>query len=183
MSTDRSLQQQGKQAETTAASTGGQFGNEANRAASSLIPTLNQDINNPTGYTPTQSNNMLVAGEQGAGGANAGVTGEAGLNAVRTHNTGALSGVLDAAAQRRGQTLSTNALDVQNKSADLAQEKRASALKQMGGLYGTDVSAQLRAMGLQPEDINAQVNAGKSGWEQQLPGQLLGGVAGRMLGI
>jgi hypothetical protein len=166
-SDDRSAQQQAGQAVKTASSTGAGYGTAASGISSSLVPTLQNDVNNPTGYSPTETNKMLVAGEQGAGGAAAGVTGAAGLDAARTRNSGALSSVLDQAARRKGQTLSGNALGVENKSADLAQKKRASALGGLEGLYGTDVGAQLKAMGLQSQDINSEINAGNSGWLQQ----------------
>lgn len=183
-STDRSAQNQAGAATTTAASTGGQYGSQASQANASIQPTLQSEINNPTGFTPQETNNQLVAGEQGAGGANAGVVGNAGLNATRTRNSGSLAAVMDSAAQRRGQTLSQNALGVQNESANLAQKKQQSALGTEAGLYGTDVNAQLKAMGLEPEDINANVNAGKSGYFQNLfgagPGQP--GIAG-VLGV
>jgi hypothetical protein len=171
-STDRSLQQTAQQGAKTAQQVGGQYGNQAGQVGAQLVPTLERDINNPTGYTPSQSNAMLVAGEQGAGGATAGVTGQAGLNAMRTRNSGAMSGVLDQAARTRGQTLSENALNVQNQSARLAQSKRADALRQLQGIYGTDVSAQLGAMGQVAPDVNAGVNAGQVGWLQNTEGIL-----------
>jgi len=94
------------------------------------------------------------------------VTGQAGLNAMRTRNTGALSGVLDQAARTKQQQLSENALNVQNQSARLAQQKRASALGGLQGLYGTDVNAQLKAMGIQDQDLQTAIQAGNSGWLQ-----------------
>lgn len=169
-SADRSAQAQGKQAFNTSAGTAGQYGSTAGQVGAELIPTLERDINNPTGYTPTQENNMIVRGEQGAGGATAGATGLAGLNAMRTRNSAGYSGVLDQMARTKQQQLSQNALGVANESANLAQQKRASALRELQGVYGTDVGAQLRAMALEPEDINAEVNAGKSGWLQNAEG-------------
>jgi hypothetical protein len=38
----------------------------------------------------------------------------------------------------------------------------------MAGLYNTDTDAMLKAMGIQTGDINAQTEAGKSGWFQNL---------------
>ena len=169
-SDDRSAQGEGKQAFRQASGTAGQYGSTAGQVGAELIPTLERDINSPTGFTPTQINNQLVASEQGAGGATAGVTGQAGLQAMRTRNSAGLSGVLDQAARTRQQALSQNALNVQNRSDMLAQEKRASALRQLQGVYGTDVSAQLAAMGQEAPDINALTNAGRSGWLQNTEG-------------
>lgn len=172
---DRAAQGQAGQAFNSSVGAASQYNTAAGNAAGTLIPTLREDINNPQGYTTTQQNNQLVAGEQGAGGATSGVTGAAGLQAARTRNTGNLSAVLDQAQRQKAQTLSTNALTVANKSADLAQKKRAAALGQLGGLYNTDVSANLKALGLEPEDVNAETNAGSQGWLQDTTG-ILGAV-------
>jgi hypothetical protein len=163
---DRAAQQQAKTAQNTANSTASGYGATAAGVGSTLIPTLTKEATNPTGFTPEEMNNQLVAGEQGAGGATSGVTGQAGLEAARTRNTGGLSSVLDQAARRKGQTLSQNALGVQNQNAMLKEKQRQAGLSGLEGVYGTDVGAQLKAMGLVPEDINAEVNAGKSGWLQ-----------------
>lgn len=167
---DRSVQNQAKQAFGQAGTTAGGYGTAAGDVASTLVPTLKADINNPTGFTPQQKSSMLTAGEQGAGGATAGVAGEEGLRAARTRNTGASSSILDQAMRRRAQIESQNALGVENQSAKLAQQKRASALGGLERTYGTDVSAQLRAMGIEPEDLNAETQAGKSGWLQNTLG-------------
>ena len=45
-------------------------------------------------------------------------------------------------------------------------EQRAGALKQLEGLYGTDVGAQLKAQSLVPEDIDAWAKANQTGWLQ-----------------
>lgn len=163
---NNSREDRAKTAMDTASSTGNNLGAQGTQISGQLVPQLQKQATNPTGYTPTQQNNMLVAGEQGAGGANAGITGQAGLQASRTHNTGALSGVLDSAARSKQQTLSQNALGVQNKQADLQQKQMADAQKQLGGLYGEDVNADIKAQSLVPEDINAANAAAQSGAQQ-----------------
>jgi hypothetical protein len=162
----------------TATSNAGQYGAQAAGINSTIMPTLTREAQGGGGYTPTQANNQLVAGEQGAGGANAGITGTANLQAARTHNTGALSGVLDQAARLKQQTLSNNALGVQTRSADLANQQQAGALKQLGGLYGTDVNAQLGNQRLVPEDINAATTAGTQSFGGQFL-QKFGGALGQ----
>jgi hypothetical protein len=169
---DRAAQSQAAVAAKQAGATGADYGASASSIGSTLVPTLTRDINNPTGFSPTEKNNMLVASEQGAGGANAGITGAAGLTANRTRNSSALSSVLDQAARDKSQALSGNALSIQNKDAMLAQQKRAAALGGLQGLYGTDVGAQLKSMGIQDQDINTEIEAGKSGWLQNAEGGL-----------
>lgn len=183
---DRSAQKQAANAETTAATTAGNYGGAAAGIGAKLTPTLFGDVNHPQGFSADETNNMLVAGEQGAGGANAGIAGQAGLQAARTRNTGNLGAVLDAAARAKGQQLSQNAVNVQEKSAQLAQQKRADALRKLQGLYGTNVGAQMKGEEIEPEDINAEVNAGKSGWLQNamgVLGTLTGGAKNVMGGL
>ena len=156
----------------TAAKTGGTYGEEASDIGSTLVPTLKQDVNNAPGFTPEQQNAQLVAGEQGLGGATSSIAGEAGLRAVRSRNVGSTAGVLDEAAREKMRQSSTVGLDVAQKQAELQQAQRAQALKQLQGLFGTDVEAGLKAQSLVPEDINAWANANKTGWLQDTEGVL-----------
>jgi len=142
------------------------FGSGASQIGSTLIPGLEREANNPTGYDPVTKNRMLVASQEGVGGAGSGITGEANLAAARTRNAGGFTRALDEAQRIRGRQLSTNALGVENESARLAQMKQQQARSELGGLYGTDVSGQLKAMGLANEDLNTALEAGKSGWQQ-----------------
>jgi hypothetical protein len=163
---DRSLQAQAENAGKTASSTGAGYGSSASTIAGSLIPTLNREAAGNDGLTPTQKSQQLTSALQGGGGAASSIAGAAGLTAARTRNSGALSGVQDAAARAKTQAGSTANLDIENESTQLAAERQQEALGQLGGLYNTDVSAQLKSMGLIPEDVNAGANAGKEGWLQ-----------------
>src|SRR5258707_397527 len=87
---DRAAQKAAKDAADTAKTTGAGYGSSATSTAGTLTPVLTKMATNPTGMTPEEKNAELVAGEQGAGGATAGVTGAAGLAANRSNNTGAL---------------------------------------------------------------------------------------------
>jgi hypothetical protein len=174
----RQAQQQASDAYNTASSTAAGYGSKGDQISSSLIPGLEREANNPEGYTPEEMNNQLVAGEQGAGGVNAGIAGQADLQAARTRNSSGETAVLDSASRNKTRQLSDNALNVQNKSAELGQQKQEGAQKELGSLYGTDTEANLKAQGLSTEDINSEVNAGKSGWFQnmnQLISTLTGG--------
>jgi hypothetical protein len=164
----RQAQQQASDAYKTASGTANQYGGQGNQIASSLIPGLEREANNPQGYTPEEMNNQLVASEQGAGGANAGIVGQANLQAARSRNSAGYTAGLDEAARDKTRALSQGALDIQNRSAELGQKKQMAAQGELAGLYGTDVNANLKAQGLLPEDVNAEVNAGKSGWFQNM---------------
>lgn len=169
---DRSIQGQAKQNSTNANTTGSQFGNTAGQVSGVLIPGLEREATNPTGFTPEQKNRMLVAGAEGAGGAASGAGGEAALEKLRGRNPGGFSAALDEVARQKGRQMSSNALGVENADAHLAQQKQQEALRQLQGIYGTDTSNQLKAMGLADEDLNTALQAGKSGWLQNTMGVL-----------
>lgn len=177
-SDDRSVQGAAKAGAGTATGNASQYGNTAGQVGGTLIPTLTQQATNPQGLSPTDLNNELVAGEQAAGGATGAINDKAALTAERTNNTGNLSALMDQAARRQGQTLSQNALGVQSQNANLKQQQQQSALKGLEGMYGTDVGAQLKSMGISDEDLNTALSAGKSGWLQQGLG-----VAGTLSGM
>lgn len=156
-----------QQAAKTAAGTGAQYGEQATGIGGMLVPQLEADVRNPQGLSPTQQNQMLVAGLEGAGGTAGGIAGQAGLQAARSRNVGAgTTGVLDEAAREKMRTSAGVGLDVATKNAMLQQQQRASALKQLEGVYGQDVGAQLKAQSLVPEDIDAWAKANQTGWLQ-----------------
>jgi hypothetical protein len=151
-----------KSAAGTATSTAAGYGAEAGDIGSMLVPKLEQEALHPTGFDPNDINAMLVGGEQGAGGANASIAGEAGLRAARTRNTGALSSVLDEASRNNGRQLSENALGVQGQNAALKQKQQQAGLSGLENVRGGDIKANIEAQGLVPQDINAWVNAMKA---------------------
>jgi len=165
---DKAAKNMAKNAANTATTTAGGYGSAATGIGSTLVPTLTQEATNPTGFMPQDVNAMLVGGEQGAGGAASSLSGEAGRTAARTRNTGALSGVLDEIQRGKGRQLSQNALGVQSMNAQEKQRQRSEGLRGLEGVYGADVGAQLKAEGLVPEDINAMLNANKTGWGKDL---------------
>lgn len=177
-----------KGAAETAAGTANTYGTEASDIGSMLIPELSREATNPQGLNPTDLNAMLVAGQEGAGGANAGIAGQANLTAARTRNSGALSAVLDEAARARSRASSSSALNVQGMNANLKEKQRQAGLSGLESVRGGDVNAQLKAEGLVPEDINAWTNASKAGWLQNTMGVLSGlsgmaSSAGKMAGL
>lgn len=156
----------------TASGNAGTYGKNAADIGDLLVPTLKNDVNNAPGFTPEQTNDQLVAAQEGAGGTNASIVGEAGLQAARGRNVGSTAGVLDEAARIKSRTNAGAGLEVANQNAMLKQQQRDQALKQLQGLYGTDVTAQTQNEGLVPEDINAWANANKTGWLQNTEGIL-----------
>lgn len=152
----------------TAAGWGGTYGTEGQDIGSLLVPQLQQDVANAPGFSLAQQNAMLVQGLGGAGGAASGIAGEAGLQAARSRNVGGTAGILDEAARDKMRTSAGVGLDVATKNAMLQQQQRSSALKQLESMYGTDVSASLKAQELVPQDIDAWAKANQTGWLQNV---------------
>lgn len=169
---DRSAQKQAGQNVSTDKSLAGGFGTTASGIGSTLIPGLEREANNPTGFTPMQKNDQLVAGAEAAGGVNSGLKGTASLETARTKTAGGFAPALDEAARIKSRQLSSNALNVSGEDARLAQEKQRFAQGELGNLYGGLNEDQLKAMGLSDEAINTQLRAGQTGWQQNAMGWL-----------
>jgi hypothetical protein len=165
---DRSQQAAGKTAQGDEKNAASTFGSTASSIGGPLTAQLQKQAANPTGFNPTDLNNMLVGSAQGAGGATSGLTGEANLATARTRNAGGFASALDEASRIKNRQLSQNNLDIQGANANLKQHQMDSAQGQLGNMYGMDTKSQLEAMGLVPQSINATVNAGKSGWLQNM---------------
>lgn len=167
---DRSVQAGAKNNKNQSDQAASGFGAQATQIGSSLIPGLERQANNPTGLTPMQKNAALVSGAEAAGGVESGGKGAAMLQTLRTKTPGGFGAALAEAARVKGRQLSSNALGVENEDARMAQENQARAQSMLSGLYGTDTSNQLKAMGLSDEALNTQLAGGKSGWLQNAEG-------------
>jgi hypothetical protein len=167
---DKKAKAKASQAADTAKNEGSRYGAQASDVASTLVPEYRKEATSPTGFMPQDVNAMLVAGEQGAGGAASSLAGEAGLGAARSRNSGALAGTLAEIARSKGRQLSQNALNVQTMNAEEKQRQRSEGLRGLSSVYGTDVGAELKEQGLVPEDINAMLKANESGWGKNLMG-------------
>lgn len=164
----RSAVDQASNAANTASSTGANYGAQAAGVNSQLLPFLTRELNNPQGYTQGQNTAMLGAAEAGAGGSTAGLNTEANLAQARNRNSGGFSGALDNAAMQKDKALAHTSEGIAANSANLAQEHQQSAAQGLAGIQGLDTNAQLKSMGLIPEDVNAEANANKTGWLQDM---------------
>jgi hypothetical protein len=181
-------------AANTANDVGAGYGADASTVNSQLLPFLTRELNNPMGYSQQQKGAMLGGAEAGAGGVAAGLNTEADLAAARNRNSGSFSGALDEAARDKGKTLSGISSGIEAKNADLQQQQQQSAASGLSNLYGTDTNAQLKAMGLIPQDVDASTKAyGTGDWMSTLNRTLgtvgsigasffPGGQAGQILG-
>ena len=161
--------QQGLNAATTASNTGAGYGADASTVNAQLLPFLTRELNNPQGFTQQQTGSMLGAAEAGSGGATAGLNTEANLASARNRNSGGFSGALDAAARQQGKTLAQTSEGIAGQNANLQQQQQQNAAQGLQKMQGMDTDAQLKSMGLIPEDINASTKAyGTGDWASNL---------------
>jgi len=163
---DRDVKNQANQERKTSDKVAGGLGSEASGISGTIIPGLEREATNPTGFGAEDVNNMLVAGGEAVGGANAGITGEANLEAARTRNAGGFANALDEAARIKSRQLSENALRVSNANAEQKQKQQMFAQSQLSEIMNSDRANQLRAMGLSEEAIQNELAAGRQGWFQ-----------------
>jgi hypothetical protein len=166
----RNAQSQASNAATTAANTGTNLGSEAQGIGSNLTPFLTQEMEHPTGYSQQDTSAMLSSGLGGAGGADAGIAGMANKEAATTRNAGGFQAALDDAARQRTKAAAGASEGIAAQNAGLKQQQQQEGAEGLQKMYGTDTSGMLDAMGQQSNDINAEVNAGKSGWLQNTLG-------------
>ena len=166
--------QQGLDAAKTATNVGAGYGANAATASSALLPFLTRELNNPQGFTQQQMGAQLGAAEAGAGGSTAGLTTEANLASARNRNSGGLSGALDQAAREKDKALAGASEGIAANNAELQQKQQQAAASGLANEQGMDQNAQLKAMGLIPEDIDASTKAyGTGDWASDL-GRTLG---------
>lgn len=164
----RNAQSQANSAYNSATGTAANLGSDASGISANLTPFLTSELTHPQGFSQQDQSAMLSAGLGGAGGATSALDGQANLAAARSGNSGGFQAALDSAARSRSQAGAQSAEGIASQNANLKQSQMQDAARGLQGMYGTEQSGMLGAMGQQSEDINADVNAGNSGWLQNL---------------
>jgi hypothetical protein len=168
-----------KQAKNLGQQAGAAADTSENRATSeygALIPGLEADATHPTGFSPREKSSILTSAGEAAGGINSGASGLARLQSMRTRNAAGFAPALDEAARSKMRTAATTSQNVNIADAQLARQKQEEARRQLAGLYGVDTSNMLKSMGLEDQDLQTQLSAGRQGWLQDTEG-LLGTIA------
>lgn len=114
------------------------YGTNAGTAAGALNtvnPIYSQMATGTDGYTPTQKSNMLTSSAQSLGGGVSSAVGQGGLLAARTGNAGGATAALDDASRQAGVQQSTNSLNVQNQSDQLAEKNQQIGLAGLNSIY------------------------------------------------
>lgn len=181
----RNAVNQAKSAEGAATGTAATLGGEAQGIGANLTPFLTSELEHPQGFSQADTSAMLAASQGGAGGANSGLVGEANKMAATSRNAGGFQAALDDAARQRTKAAAQGSEGIASANAGLKQEQQQDAARGLQGMYGTDTSGMLNAMGQEHEDINSEVGAGQSGWLQNTLGiiKALKGSGGGMPGI
>lgn len=179
---DRAAQSEAKQAQARDAAVGNQEGAQANQIEGNLLPFYSGEMNAKHGFTPDQMGELLNYAESGSGAASGAAESEGSLNAARTRNTTGYYGSLSDIAhgeqkQDAGASEAIAASDI-----EAAKELNQQGAAGEAGLFGTNTSAMLSAYGLQNNAINTQIEAGKSGWFQNLLGFMSAGAQGAEAG-
>lgn len=168
----RSAVGQAGNAYKTAASTGAELGAEAQGIGSNLTPFLTAEMLHPQGLGQEGIGAETGAALGGAGGAASGLMGAANQRAAASRNAGGFSAALDAAAREREKAAGTASEGIQAQNQNLMEQQRQAGAAGLGKMYGVDTSGMLESQGQEAQDINAEVNAGKSGWLQNTMGIL-----------
>jgi hypothetical protein len=163
---DRAAQSAASGAAKTATNVAGQEESAADSERGALTPFYRSEMNATHGFTPGQTQELLNYAGAGIGGSGSAAAGEAASEAARTRNTSGFSSALDQNARDRAREMATV-----NAGVGAQDVMGAKALNQEGaageaGLYNTDTSAMLGAMGQVAPDVNAETGAGTAGWFQ-----------------
>jgi hypothetical protein len=158
----------GKNATTVAANAGG----NAQQEEANLSPFYTREMNAKHGFDPTQTNELLTNALAGSGGSTSALTGSAGLEAARTRNPSGFTKSLDEVARDSQKAAAGASEGVAAEDVMAAKQENQQGAAGEAGLFGENTKAQLGAMGQEAGDVNAEINAGNSGWEQQLEGGL-----------
>lgn len=171
----------GNKSAQTAADTGSALNSRAMSLQDTLEPQLEHDIQAPTGFAPGDLAAMNTAAQEGAGGATSGAVGAMGAQAARTRNRGAFTAAADESARSGQRQAAQSGVEIQGANAGLKEQQRASALRAKQGLFGSDLSGSLSAMGLVPGDINAATKSEGPGLMDWM--SMLGGLGMKAAGL
>ena len=155
---------QAKNAYNQAVDTSGMLQSGASTIGSTLTPFLTEEMLHPQGYGQQGLSAMTAAAEGGAGGATSGLTGQAMQRAAASHNAGGYQAALDAAARERTKASAGASEGIAASNAGLQQAQMQEGAKGLQGLYNTDTSGMLNAMGQEKGDIETAFSVHACAW-------------------
>jgi hypothetical protein len=166
---DRAAQKSAKQAAATAASRASTLGQEAQGELKPLEQFDIQNLTNPQGFGQRGVMEMLTAAEAGTGGGAGDLVTQTERGAAARHNLGGGSSAMeDEISRNRLKALASTSEGIAGQDVQLKEKQREGAAADLGNLYGINTKGMLDSMDIQNKNINTQVEAGKSGWFQNL---------------
>ena len=154
---------QASNAYNQANNTAGMLGGEASGIGSNLTPFLTEEMLHPAGFGQQGLSAMTAAATGGAGGSLSAFQGNAAQRAGAMHNSGAFGASMDDASRNASKAAADSSEGIAAKNAGLQQEQQQQGAAGLGGLYKTDTSGMLDAMGQESRDINAETEASQAG--------------------
>lgn len=154
---------QANKAFNQANNTAGMLQGQANGIGSSLTPFLTQEMLHPQGFGQQGLSAMTASALGGAGGAASGLTGQAMQRAAASRNAGGYQAALDAVSRNATKAAAGSSEGIAAQNANLQQTQQQEGAAGLSGLYSTDTSGMLNAMGQQANDIKAGVQASQAG--------------------
>lgn len=165
---DRAAQSADRSNAKTAGQLGSNLGANASTEGAQLNPFYSGEMHAEHEFDPNQTGELLTAAEAGSGGATGALKGEAELEAARTRNPSGFTKALDEVARDQQKTAAGASEGIAAQDVEGAMKLRQEGAAGEAGLYGENLKGQLSAMGQQTADEQAAVEAGKSGWLQNM---------------
>lgn len=165
---DRAAQNAAKTAEKTAGNVAATEQGSADAERAKLTPFYSQEMNAQHEFNPQQLQELLSSAGSPLAASAATTAGKATSEAARTRNSSGFSSALDQAARDRNAAMGTAGLEIGQQDVLGAKKLNQEGAAGEAGLFGQDQEAMLKAMGIQTGDINAETEAGKSGWLQNM---------------
>ena len=165
---DRAAQGAAKTAAGTAGTVAGTEGANAQGEEAQLTPFYERNMNATHSFDPSQTNELLTAAGASAGATEGDLAGRLNNEAARTRNASGFTKGLDELQRDKNKTLAGASEGIAAEDVMGAKKLNEEGAAGLSGLYGTNTGAMLKAMGQQNEDINTQIDAGKSGWLQNM---------------
>jgi hypothetical protein len=165
---DRWAQGQDKANAATAGALAGTAGTEAGKERGFLNPLYRQEATAEHLYTPGQTNEMLTAALAGGGAAAGDTAAATNRLAAETRNPSGFTKSLQEQARDRDKAAAGASEGIAAQDVMGAKGLNQAGIAGEQGLFNTDTGTQLSAMGAQQNATNAEVEAGKSGWLQNM---------------
>lgn len=165
---DRSGTQASKDARDVAKTTASDAGGEADTEHGTLSPFYNTEMNAEHLFNPNQNAELLTAAQAPLGSSLGDTQHVAELQGARTRNASGFTKTLQQAQRDRDKAMAGTSEGIAAQDILGAKQLNQEGAAGEMGLFQNDTQKQLQSMGLETGDINAQVNAGKSGWLQNL---------------